>query len=215
MKKTVLCFGDSNTWGWIPGKICERYDETIRWPSVMATLLGEEYDVIEMGQNGRTTVWEDPVEQEKNGFAHIIPIMECCYPIDLVIIMLGTNDCKERFGVNGYNIAVGAGNVARRAKQTSWGPGGKSPEVLLVCPAPIGKAYASEPVMGPVFGAGSVEKSEEIAQYLEDIAVQSACHYLDAGKIISTSPKDGVHLEPEEHAKLAEAMFKRVKSIIG
>ena len=215
MKKTVLCFGDSNTWGWIPGKVCERFDETVRWPAVMAKALGDGYDVVEMGQNGRTTVWEDPVEQEKNGYNHIIPTMECCYPIDLVIIMLGTNDCKERFGVNGYNIAVGAGNVARKAKQTVWGRGGKSPEVLLVCPAPVGEAYVNEPVMGPVFGAGSVKKSEEIADYLEGIAKQNGCHYLDAGKIVKGSPKDGVHLEPEEHAKLAGAMFEKVKEIIG
>jgi lysophospholipase L1-like esterase len=215
MRKTVLCFGDSNTWGWIPGKVCERFDETVRWPAVMAKALGDEYYVIEMGQNGRTTVWDDPVEQEKNGFQHIIPILECCYPVDLVIIMLGTNDCKERFGVNGYNIAVGAGNVARKVKQTAWGRNGASPEVLLVCPAPIGDAYETEPVMGPVFGKGAAEKSREVANYLEGIAKQNGCHYMDAGKIVTGSPKDGVHLEAEEHAKLARAIFDRVKEIIG
>lgn len=214
MKRRILCYGDSNTWGWMPGA-GTRYDESVRWPKVLQAKLGDEYEVIEMGQNARTTVWDNPVHQEKNGYKNFVATMDCCFPLEMVIIMLGTNDAMEIFGTNGYHIAIGAGNVAKLALTSAFGIDGKAPEVLLVCPTPITEAYKGEPLMNAFYGTGAVERSANVGDYLEDIAKDLGCHYIDAGKIIKASDIDGVHLMPEEHAKMAEAMYEQVKAIIG
>ena len=102
--KEVLCYGDSNTWGYNP-KTKQRYDRNTRWPCVLQRELGEEFLVIPEGQNGRTTVWDDPVEGQKNGMTYLLPCLESHKPLDLVIITLGTNDLKHRFSVTAYDIA--------------------------------------------------------------------------------------------------------------
>ncbi len=96
--KTILCYGDSNTWGYIPAT-AGRYPPDVRWPGVMRKLLGEKYNVIEEGLNGRTTVWEDPYKPGRNGLELLIPILDSHNPIDLVVVMLGTNDLKHFYGV--------------------------------------------------------------------------------------------------------------------
>ena len=107
--KTILCYGDSNTWGYDPVSQ-DRYPPTQRWVSVLARELGPEYQVIAEGLNGRTTVWPDPVEGEhKNGKAYLLPCLESHHPLDLVVLMLGTNDLKHRFGLSAWDIARAAG----------------------------------------------------------------------------------------------------------
>ena len=106
--KEVLCYGDSNTWGYNP-ITKERYEKDERWTGVLQNALGNDYHVIEEGLNGRTTVWDDPIEGFKNGKTYLIPCLETHKPLDLVIIMLGTNDLKKRFSLSAYDIAQGAG----------------------------------------------------------------------------------------------------------
>src|SRR5215467_3304319 len=111
--KTILCYGDSNTWGAIPLtdlNIIERYGPDVRWGSVMRTSLGGDYWVVEEGLSGRTTVWADPIEGDyKSGKSYLIPCLESHEPVDLVAMMLGTNDLKQKFGLSPFNIAQGAG----------------------------------------------------------------------------------------------------------
>ena len=118
--KTILCFGDSNTWGAWAGRD-DRYDEKTRWGSRLRKLLGEDYWVVEEGQNGRTTVWDDPIENRMAGLTYLWPCLESHHPIDLVIIMLGTNDTKPYFGVNADNIAAGAGRLVDMVQISSFG----------------------------------------------------------------------------------------------
>ena len=106
--KTVLCFGDSNTWGYDPATK-NRFPRDVRWAGILAGLLSPDYQVIEEGLNGRTTVWNDPIEGYKNGRDYLIPCLETHRPIDLVILMLGTNDLKMRFSVSAFDIANSAG----------------------------------------------------------------------------------------------------------
>ena len=103
-KKRVLCFGDSLTWGFDPDTR-QRFGEVARWPRVMGELLGGGYEVIEEGQNGRTIATEDPAEGEKNGLKYIGPCLESHSPLDIVIIMLGSNDCKRKFSYSSMDIA--------------------------------------------------------------------------------------------------------------
>ena len=137
--KTVLCFGDSNTWGYDP-LTRERFDRDTRWPGVLRNELGEGYLVLEEGLNGRTTVWDDPIDgTHKNGSRYLLPCLESHAPLDLVVIMLGTNDLKRRFGVPAEDIARGAARLVGIVRQSMCGPRGDAPQVLLVAPPPTTK----------------------------------------------------------------------------
>ena len=134
--KTILCYGDSNTWGH-HAPLGDRFDEATRWGSRLRTILGEEYRVVEEGQRGRTTVWDDPVENRMAGLKYLWPCLDSHAPIDLVVIMLGTNDCKPYFGLHPQNIADGAGRLVDMIQKCSFGPNDTAPKVLLISPIRI------------------------------------------------------------------------------
>ena len=133
--KRILCYGDSNTWGYDP-VTNDRFDAETRWPRVLGQTLGREYEVIEEGLGGRTTVWDDPIEGYKNGREYLIPCLESHRPLDLVIILLGTNDLKKRFSLSAYDIAQGAGVLVRVVQGSQSGWKGLEPRVLLMAPPP-------------------------------------------------------------------------------
>ena len=120
MKRRIVCFGDSNTWGY-NAKTLERFPEGIRWTSILAEFLGEEFQVVEEGLSGRTAVVDDPLFEGLNGLAYIHPCLMSHAPLELVIIMLGTNDTKERFHLTSYNIAQGIARLSYKAKNTQVG----------------------------------------------------------------------------------------------
>jgi lysophospholipase L1-like esterase len=218
--KTVLCYGDSNTFGWKPIKFdpldtpvvfgqC-RFDRDERWSGIMASELGEKYSIIEEGLPGRTTVWSDPVEgEDKNGEKYLLPCLLSHAPIDLVLLMLGTNDLKMRFSVTAFDIAMSIGALIGIIKGSSTSSEGKSPKILVISPPPLGKL--SE--FGE-FLSGGTEKSQKLANYYQRISKQLECEYFDAGKVIKSSEIDGVHFEEAEHAKLGRALADKVKTII-
>jgi lysophospholipase L1-like esterase len=207
--KTILCYGDSNTWGAVPGSD-ERYSPSDRWTGVLAQELGAEYRVIEEGLGGRTTVWDDPVEGRMSGKNYLVPCLESHRPIDLVIIMLGTNDLKLRFAVPAYDIAQSAGVLVDTIQKSATGPGNRAPEVLLIAPPVVGKLteYAE------MFGDYAQARSKQFAKYYRQIADQYRCHFLDAAQVIVSSDLDGVHFEAGQHHKLGKAVAARVKEIV-
>ena len=116
-QKTILCFGDSNTWGF-PPDCGARYDRKTRWPGVLQDALGDACYVIEEGLPGRNTVWDDPVEGGKNGLKQLVPIIHSHMPLDLVIIMLGTNDFKNRFSVSPLDISWSIGRLVKAVRDS-------------------------------------------------------------------------------------------------
>ncbi|MEZ4556101.1 MAG: GDSL-type esterase/lipase family protein [Caldilineaceae bacterium] len=136
--KTILCFGDSNTWGSDPAG-GPRFDLHTRWPGVLRDQLGDGYWVIEEGQRGRTTVWDDPIEGYKNGKDYLIPCLYSHQPLDLVIILLGTNDLKMRFSVPAFDIANSAGVLVDVVQKSDAGRDNAPPPVLLIAPPPVAK----------------------------------------------------------------------------
>ena len=135
--KTILCYGDSNTWGCIPltgAHPPRRYGPAQRWPGVLRRELGNGFWIVEEGLNGRTTVWDDPLEPFRSGKELLVPCLLTHQPIDLVIVMLGTNDLKIRFGVGARDIAAGAGFLLDVVHASKCGPGESPPEALLLCP---------------------------------------------------------------------------------
>jgi lysophospholipase L1-like esterase len=220
--KTVLCFGDSNTHGAMPIDFvlldapfiaCNyRYDKADRWTGIMEKELGQGYLVIEEGLNGRTTVWDDPVEGiHKNGSRYLPACLESHGPLDLVIIMLGTNDLKSRFCVNAFEIAMGIGVLVNIAQQSGSGPHGNAPQVLIMCPPPLGRLTH----LSDIFNESSVRNSKNLASQYAKIAKLYKCHFLDTSGIIKTSDADGVHYEKDELAKLGKKAAQAVKKIIG
>ncbi len=206
--KTILCYGDSNTWGYNPAT-AERFDRLERWAGVLRQALGEGYLVIEEGLNGRTTVWDDPIEGYKNGKSYLIPCLETHRPLDLVIIMLGTNDLKMRFSLPAYDIANGAGVLVDVVQKSEAGYDGRAPQVLLLAPPPVTTLTEFSEMF-----AGSLEKSKRFAQHYRRVTEEYGCHFLDTGQVIVSSPLDGIHFELEEHRKLGLAVAEKVKEIL-
>ena len=211
--KTVLCYGDSNTWGCIPlegpGR-ARRFPPATRWPGVLRSELGEGYWVVEEGLSGRTTVWDDALSPHRNGRELLPPLLLTHEPLDLVIIMLGTNDLKHRIGVSAREIAEGAGMVVDIVAGSDCGPDGGAPQALLVCPPPV--AHLDE--LDDEF-EGATEKSGQLAGHYAAIAEVRSCAFFDAGSVISSSDVDGIHLDEPEHRVLGQAIAGHVRTLVG
>jgi lysophospholipase L1-like esterase len=207
--KTILCYGDSNTWGSDPGGGA-RFDLETRWPGVLRRALGDGYRVIEEGLGGRTTVWNDPIEGYKNGKEYLIPCLDTHQPLDLVIIMLGTNDLKHRFSLTAFDIAQGAGVLVEVVQNSRAGRDGGPPRVLLLAPPPV--ATLNERFQEMFKGAAA--KSRQFGKYYRQVAAERGCDLLDTAEVVRSSELDGIHLEPGEHAKLGLAVAERVRLIL-
>lgn len=210
MKKRIVCFGDSNTWGYnaLDGS---RYAEEIRWTGRLQKLLGEEYTVIEEGLNGRTTVWDDPIENHLAGLTYLWPCMESHSPFDLLIIMVGTNDTKTYFNMSAKSIADGAGRLVELAQHSMFGTGNKVPKVLLISPVRIEENDNAE----HIFGRQAAEKTREFPPAYQEVAKKFDCYFLDAARYAAPGITDGVHMDEEGHEMLANAVFEKVKCIFG
>jgi lysophospholipase L1-like esterase len=204
----VLCYGDSNTWGADPAKL-GRFSRDERWPCVLQKVLGGDYHVIEEGLGGRTTVWEDPIEGYKNGKEYLIPCLVTHSPLDLVIILLGTNDLKKRFSVSAQDIAFGAGVLVDIVNKSSGGRDLKSPKVLLLIPPPLGKLTE----LSEMFEGGQ-EKSQRFSKHFRIIADMYGCELFDTSTVIKSSDIDGIHFEKDAHKKLGEAVARIVNMIL-
>jgi lysophospholipase L1-like esterase len=208
--RSILCYGDSNTWGSDP-ETGERFPEDVRWPGVMRTKLGDDYRVIEEGLPGRTTVWNDPIEGDhKNGRTYLGPCLESHSPVDLVTLMLGTNDLKARFGCSASDIAQGAASLAEMVQRSGCGPGGAAPVVVLISPPPV----ATLTDMAEMFD-GASEKSGQFSEHYERFAEQYGCEFFDASTVIASSDVDGIHLDAGEHRKLGEAVTGLVVELLA
>lgn len=210
MKKRILCYGDSNTWGFIAGSDFMRYEEGIRWTSVLAEALGPDYAVLEEGYNGRTTVWFDPVEQRKSGYETLSTILDTCSPVDAVILMLGTNDTKCQFSATAANIASSAALIAKDIMNSPFGPVfGQPPKVLLVSPPVI-----ENPQFSGLFDETSSAISREFSEEFKKQAELIGCCFFDAAICTEPDPKDGVHITKESHSKLGRALAEKILEMI-
>jgi lysophospholipase L1-like esterase len=209
--KRLLCFGDSNTWGFTP-VTGERMAADVRWPGVMQRDLGTDYLVIEEAQNGRTTVWDDPYEEvNKNGSRHLPIILESHAPLDLVILMLGTNDLKNHFGQNALSIADSCGVLIDRILCSNSGPNDAAPKVLLIAPAPVAEGFCP---FGNLF-----DKAAEVSAGFKDayveVAQERGIPFLNAGDYASCPVPDTIHIDAEGCGRLGSAVAAKVKEIFS
>jgi len=204
MTRTVLCYGDSNTWGAATvARPDDRYGPEERWPGVLRATLGPDWLVIEEGLNGRTTVSDDPIEgAERNGKTYLYPCLLTHRPLDVVVIMLGTNDLKARFNKSPWEIAAGMGVLVDMVMTSAVGRNGGMPRILVVSPPPTRDKI---PLHAEMF-IGAQEKSKHLAGFYRAMAEERGVDFLDAGKVIESSLHDGFHLDPECHAALGKAV---------
>lgn len=215
MKKHIVCFGDSNTHGYC-ARTGGRFGEEQRWTCLLQNKLGEEYLIIEEGLSGRTTCFSDPIHEGLNGLEYIYPCLMSHEPVDLLVIMLGTNDTKERFGSSAACIALGLKRLVQKAMATveCW-RGGRA-NILIVTPQNIHPNYARTEI-AETMGAGCAQKSEKLAEEFRKIAELMGCHYLDGNKVITAEPNDidYMHLTEQGHWQLAEALAEDIREILS
>jgi len=191
--KTVLCFGDSNTWGYSPLD-GSRHPHDVRWTGVLQRLLGSDYLVIEEGLNGRTNVTNEEERPIRSGLDVLPVLLESHRPLDLVVIMLGTNDLKHDFNLSAEQIADGARQVCRCVIDCEYLVD-DPPEILLISPTHV--ELMTEEEQGLFIGA--IEKSRELARHYQVVAENLGIHFLDASKIVVKTDLDGVHWAADQH----------------
>jgi lysophospholipase L1-like esterase len=211
---TILCFGDSNTHGTMPlpaQDVVERHGFESRWPGVMAAELGAGFRVIEEGLPGRTTVHDDAIEgAHMNGLTALPMLVGSHSPLDIVVLMLGTNDLKTRFSVGASDIAASLERLVTMLRFYCSAPGRKVPEVLLVAPPPIREVDW----LGEKF-IGGAEKSRGFAAAIRRSAERLGTAFLDAGAVIEVSPVDGLHNDAATHRTLGLAIASAVRELAG
>ena len=212
MKKHILCLGDSNTHGYCadPTDCADggiRFNENERWTCLLQKALGDKYLVTEEGLSGRTTVFQDPLHECMDALTVAYPLLKSHEFIDLLIIMLGTNDCKDRLNMNAACIGLGMERLVRKCMSVDcWG--GKAPNVLIVAPPPM-----EDGLNDPCMGVHCVEKSRGLAHYYKLKADLLGCHFMDANGC-EFNKIDFMHLTKKGHAQLAERFAQLVPTIM-
>ncbi len=205
----IVAVGDSNTWGYDP-ESATRFAPDVRWTGVMQRELGPGHRVIEEGLNGRTTVFDDPIEPDRRGSDYLPPCLRSHAPLDLLIIALGCNDMKKRFSASPGDIANGAERLIRIARAEAVGPGGAPPAILLVAPPPTAKLTDFAEMF-----EGASEKSRVLAQRYRDVAARARVGFVDAGALVACSDLDGILFEADAHAVLGHAMAEAARMVLG
>jgi lysophospholipase L1-like esterase len=208
--RTILCFGDSNTWGFVPGGNGARFPLDVRWPGVLQELLGEGYRVIEEGLSGRTTVHDNPLVPYRSGRDYLLPCLQSHQPLDLVVIFLGTNDLSDRYSLPPLDIARGAFVLAALAAASACGPENGAPAVLVLGLPRLGTSDALRETM-----AGATAKAADLPRCFALASEEAGIPLLDLAEVTSYSDVDGIHLDADAHRAVAEAVAGAVRAQLG
>ena len=218
MKKHIVCFGDSNTHGYCadPSDCADggdRFNEDERWTCLLQRKLGDDWLVIEEGLSGRTTVFPDALHESMSGLDSIYSCLMSHEPVDLLVIMLGTNDTKERLCANAAVIGIGLERLIMKAKTVpAWRNG--TPRILVITPPHIGEGLYLRPEGVPM-GKGCPEKSRALAPYFKQAANNQGCAFLDAEGIAEYNKVDCMHLSRRGHAQLADHLAGLIPTLFA
>ena len=200
----ILCFGDSNTYGYKPDGT-GRFDTDTRWTSLLQKKLGADHRVIEEGLCGRTTVFQDDLREGRRGLDLIGVTMEMHTPIDLLIVMLGTNDCKTRYNASAGTIAKGLAQVIQKARKNASQPF----DLLVISPIHLDEGVG-DPGFDPEFDEKSESVSRNLANEYRKVALQNHAAFLNAADYTLPSVTDREHLDENGHAALADAIYDKI-----
>lgn len=210
--KTVLCFGDSITWGYDP-EGCGRHAFEDRWPSVLAASLGEGVTVIAEGLNGRTTGYDDHLADcDRNGVRNLPTLLHTHQPLDLVVMMLGTNDMKPTIAGTAHAARAGIQRLVGLVRHHEYSFDYDAPDVLIVSPPPL--CETADPIFSVMF-RGGIEQSSMLASVYRDLADDLGCGFFDAGSVAKTSPVDGVHLTGDQTRAIGRGLEPIVRMMLG
>ncbi|WED24820.1 SGNH/GDSL hydrolase family protein [Vibrio sp. JC009] len=201
--KSILCFGDSNTWGYSPAD-GGRYPKNRRWTGILAGKLSDKYHVIEEGQPGRTTLFDDPSAGFTGGRDDLKLCMETHQP-DIVILMLGTNDLKANFNQSASDVAGNLATLVRDIKASSTAPA----KIVLISPPEIEEVGH----FGQFF-VGGKEKSQHFTEHFRKTAAELDCLFFDSKDHVKSSPVDGVHWEADQHQNMAYAIAIKLEDYL-
>ena len=207
--KTVLCYGDSNTFGYEPLS-GTRYPKELRWTTILQKELGAAYEVVSEGLNGRTTAYDRIECAWKNGFPYLAPCIGSNKPVDYIIFMLGTNDCNADLHLSEYDIAKGMERLIEEVESVTPEMQDYPPKMIIVVPAAILDDYYSSPFADQL-DDDSIRKSHAIAPLYKEVADRHGCLYLDCSDKLEVSTFDSEHLTANGHAKLAALLAKLIK----
>ncbi len=216
--KTILCYGDSLFWGFIPGSynkttcLGERYPKNKRLVGLLQNCLGENFNIVEEAMNGRTTNLDEiiPGRLFRNGLTYLPMSLELHYPIDLVIFMLGTNDMKIQYNQSVEESANGIAQLIKTIKTCNKGIDGNAPKILMIAPPLIENTIN----MQDQYNEESIEKSKKIGNAYQQIAIRENCEFLDASSIIKASKKDGIHLDENQYELLSHSIYEKITRLL-
>ena len=200
--RRILCYGDSNTFGTNPSGGRWHYNQ--RWTGILSTLLGPDFQIIEEGLGGRTTVFDDPLEPHRSGRELLRVALHSHRPLDMVILSLGTNDCKKFFNADGRIIAKALQQLASLIKTHPYGDGYPVPQVLVVSPIHIGDEIEQSPFVS--FNSNSVITSKQLAPVIQSMAEENELLYFDASSVAFPSSIDQLHMDREAHQAIGEGL---------
>ncbi|MFN4143700.1 SGNH/GDSL hydrolase family protein [Aestuariivirga sp.] len=210
--KTVLAFGDSLTWGFIAGR-WERHPFEVRWPNALAAGLGEKARVIEEGHNGRTTIFDDPSTFDDRNGSRALPVLLATHqPLDLVIILLGTNDIKFANRCRAFDAAMGMARLVEIVQKFSFLPAYRTPDVLIVSPPAL--VPTTDEWFNELWGH-AIAESKLFPKHYARVAKEMGVHFFDAGIVAKADPTDGGHLDAENTKAIGTALVPVVKGILG
>ena len=218
-QRTILCYGDSNTWGYVPQSdhtlAKARYPRALRWPGILQDLLGNTFHVIEEGLNSRTTNIDYAPPPDRNGKTYLSPCLYSHSPLDLVILALGGNDTKTYFNRSAEQIKDGLAELVDIIQSSPYGPDNiNAPQILITTcaiPHPFIEDFKDE--TGEKFLTGAVKKSQDLVPLYKQLAKEKSCHFLDLSKEVIPSKIDGVHYDEQAHQKCAELISIKIKEI--
>lgn len=205
--KKVLCFGDSNTYGFVPEK-CTRYDKNTRWTGVLQALCGSDFSIIEGGCNNRTAFVDNPAGVEQTGYK-ILPEYFTKDYFDIVVLAIGINDLQLFFRPTLEEFEQGIEKLIKITKNLS-----PKSKISLICPSKLNLAGINNGIFSYQFDKISVEKSGKLSPIYKSLAEKYKCHFIDLNNIVDVSPLDGLHFSAESHKKIAENLYKNLKQTI-
>lgn len=217
--KNILCFGDSNTWGYDYTTYDpalgsgQRMPFDVRWPGMVQNLLGGEYHIIEDALNARTNMVEDPYFPHRLGMSSLKVALDAHAPLDLVIIQMGVNELKHMFNLTAGMIAFAVEQLVAAAQTSYYNY--PVPKVLLIAPSPVKKDIADY-IFGFSFGPLAYEKSCQFGALYSDIAKRYGCGFIDCAPMdFKLNTLDGLHYDREDHLKLGKAVAEKIREMLG
>lgn len=218
----ILCYGDSNTWGcigrWVNStEPSERYDTDIRWPMVLQKELGEAFHIIEEGLGGRTTIYPSPGKEWKNGEPYLMPCLHTHRPLDLVVIMLGTNDLQIKKDITAEDLPIGITRLVDIVQaDKKVGRRNVAPKILVIAPVEVRpSAHNGRTTVYAQFRCDiGRELSLMLPEVYERVAKEKGCYFLNAQDYAQPGPADGVHFDADSHVSLGKALARFIREEI-